>query len=396
MKHIREIGENLLKALENDPLQTGIQRAVGNASPAVRRIIEENPHIEAAAKEIRETREKVTQNILHYLSKAMDKVRRNSGMVYFAKTKDDVFEILGEIVGTGKLIVKSKSMVTEEIGLREYLTTTGNEVWETDLGELLIQITKDKPMHTLAPAIHVTKEKAAQVLKILGIDVNESTKFIEEIVAKVRGFLREKFVNADIGISGANVVAADTGSIFFIENEGNIRNSTNLPRKHIVIVGVEKIMPTMHGAFSQAMVQAAYSGLYPPAYISLISSPSSTADIEYCRVYGVHGPKELYVVFYDGGRVNACKHPYLKEQLLCIKCGRCQIECPVWNLVANIWGGKVYGGPMGIGWIAITEGKKLASALAQYCMLCGRCKQVCPVNVDIPKIARYLKGLAYH
>ncbi len=150
-------------------------------------------------------------------------------------------------------------------------------------------------------------------------------------------------------------------------------------------------MPTFEDAVHQVMVQSGYAGLYPPTYVNVISGPSSTADIEYHRVYGVHGAKEVHVILFNGGRLKALNNPILKEQLRCIRCGRCQIVCPIWDLSGNIWGGRVYGGPMGIGWTAITENIETAMPLSWFCLLCGACKEACPVKIDIPKIVRFLR-----
>ena len=267
---------------------------------------------------MKKAREKVIENLEYYIDKTLKSIEMSKGTPYYARNKDEALKILRDIIGSGKVIVKSKSMVTEEIGVREYLEKLGNEVWETDLGELLVQIANEKPMHPIIPAIHIPRERAVELLKKVGLKLKPNDP-IELIVSKVREFLREKFAKADIGISGANVMAADTGAIVLVENEGNIRNSTNLPLTHIAIVGVEKIVATYYEAVLQSMVQSAYAGIYPPTYLSVITGPSSTADIEGYRVYGVHGPKQLHVILYDGGRVAAFRKEPLNKQLLCIK-----------------------------------------------------------------------------
>lgn len=394
MMSLSRVISELLEVLNDLDVQRGLKRSVVNASAKVFKLLRRYPYLNDLAERVRKVKEEVFKNMDYYLNLTIKNVERTGGMAYLAKEKGEALKIIGEIVGKGKLIVKSKSMVTEELGLREYLTGLGNIVFETDLGELLIQITGEKPMHPVAPAIHMTKEKAAEVLRRIGLNVDEKSS-PEHLVAEVRRFLREKFIKAEVGISGGNSIAADTGSIVLVSNEGNIRNTTNLPEVHIAIVSIEKIMPTYQDAVLQAIVQSAYAGLYPPTYLSVISGPSSTADIEQYRVYGVHGPKEVHVILYDGGRVRALEHPYLKEQLYCIKCGRCQIECPVWEFTGNVWGGKVYGGPMGINWTAIIEGIEEASKLAPFCLGCKRCDEVCPVRIKISDIIRQLKKYAY-
>jgi L-lactate dehydrogenase complex protein LldG len=210
-------------------------------------------------------------------------------------------------------------------------------------------------------------------------------------ISEFREFLREKFKKADVGISGANAVAADTGAIFLVENEGNIKLVTGLPPKHIVVTGVDKIVPTIVDAFKAVLVQAANIALYPPTYVNIIAGPSSTADIELHRVYGAQGPVELHVVLIDNGRRRASRHELLREQLRCVRCGRCLIECPVWRISANVWGGPVYGGPMGIVWTAITLGEEQGAELAHLCLTCGRCEEVCPMKIPLTEIIRHLK-----
>lgn len=392
--NVQEVTEKLLKALEDEALQLGLKRSLINASPLVFRILEEHPSLADMAQKVKEAKGEVLENLDYYIDETMKSIRRSKGHPYFVKTKDEARKLTAELVGQGKVVVKGKSMVSEEIGLRDYLIEKGNEVWETDLGELLVQLAGSKPMHVIVPSIHITQEKAAELLKKIGFMGGKETT-AEQLLEFVRKFLRDKFIKAEVGISGGNSVAADTGAVVLVENEGNIRSATNLPDIHIAIIGVEKIMPTYIDAVSQAMVQAAYVGTYPPTYISVIASPSSTGDIEFKKLYGVHGPRELHVILYDGGRLKAKEEGTLLDQLHCVRCGRCQVECPVWQLTGSIWGGKAYGGPMGIVWTAITEGTEMAVPLAIFCLNCGRCKEVCPMNIDIPKMIRYLKTLLH-
>ncbi len=390
MDILQNVSDEIHRALYIKSLRKGLSRSVNRLVPAPYRILDRWRYLLEYTEELREAKEKVLQDIDYYIDLTMKRVEETRGHAYYAKTRDEAVKLVNDLVGEDKLIVKSKSMVTEELRLREELAKNGNTVYETDLGELLIQFSRDKPMHTTAPAIHITREKAIRILRKHGVEVRDDMS-TTEIVGMVRIFLREKFVEADIGISGANSIAADTGSIFLVSNEGNIRNTTSLPPMHIAITGVEKIMPSMDLAFKQTITQAAYAGLYPPTYVSVISGPSSTADIEFERVYGVHGPKEVHVILYDGGRIEMLKNEVISEQLYCIRCGRCQAECPIWQLVGNIWGGNVYGGPMGMGWTAIVEGIEKAASLSHFCLLCGKCREVCPMKIDMPRIIRYLK-----
>ncbi|MEM2517760.1 MAG: LUD domain-containing protein, partial [Candidatus Bathyarchaeia archaeon] len=389
---IEELAREIIKAQNNVKLQTGLKRSVINFSNSVEKILTRFPELSEMAEYVKSVREKVLENIEYYIEKAIASISATGARAYLARNSETVLDIIDRIIGEKrKVIVKAKSMVTEEVRLREFLAEKGHEVYETDLGEFLIQISKGKPMHVIVPAIHISKEHVAQLFEHhLKFQVTESSTH-EELVHNFRNFFREKFMKADVGISGANVIAADTGSVFLVHNEGNINNVITLPPVHIVVASVDKIMPTFRDALLQVMVQSAYAGLYPPTYMNAISGISSTADIEYHRVYGAHGAQEVHVILYDGGRIKASKDPLLKEQLRCVKCGRCQISCPIWNVCGNFWGGAVYGGPMGVGWTAVTEGLDSAEPLSWFCLLCNACKEVCPVKVDSAEISRKIR-----
>ncbi len=396
MKRLAEVLEQILSVLEDEGFQEAVWRASLHAEERVPAILEAHPWLREAAEEVRRAKEEVARRLDYYIEEAVKAAERAGWRVHLAETAEEARRIVAGIVGSGKLVVFSKSMVVEEVGLREALEEAGNEVWETDLGQLLVQLEEGKPMHTTAPAIHLTVERAARLVRErLGLDLPPGAG-PEEIVAAVRGFLRSKFQSADVGVSGANAVAADTGSIVLVENEGNIRLVTGLPPVHIAVAGVEKILPSLTLALKTAIVQAAYAGLYPPTYINVISGPSSTADIEHRRVYGAHGPRETHLVLVDNGRRRAAGDPVLREQLRCVRCGRCQWECPVWRHTANLWGGRVYGGPMGVNWTAITEGEEAAGELAFLCLQCRRCDEVCPVSIPLSRVIWELRRRHAH
>ena len=367
-----------------------IQRTINNNVPRVYKILKEHPYILDLAKSLREAKMKVLSNLEEYIEQTLESVKRTGGNAYFVKDANEAKEIVGKIVGKGKTVVMGKSMVAYELGIRKYLKSLGNEVWETDLGEFLIQLSDEPPSHIIAPAIHMTKESVAKLLKEkLGFDVSENSTH-EELVRKVREFLRNKFLSADVGITGANAVAADVGSIVLVENEGNIRMSTVVPPIHIAIAGVEKIVPTLQDAMNEALVQAAYAGLYPPTYVNVTSGPSSTGDIEMKRVSPAHGPKEFHLILVDNGRIKASKDEILREALLCIRCGRCHLHCPIYRVLDGSWGDPPYSGPMGAMWSYILNKD---SKPAMYCTHSGNCKEVCPMKINIPKVLEYIKYL---
>ncbi len=385
--------QEIWNSLFDEEFQEALRRASITSQIKVEELLLERRELIELNRELIE----VKKRSIYALEELVEKARRSLEAVkakpYYAINSEDARRIVGGIVGSGKIVVMAKSMAATEIGLRSYLESLGNEVWETDLGEFLVQLEGSRPMHTITPAVHMTRFKAMKLVsERLGVKL-EGDK-IEDIVGVVREFLRGKIVKAHIGISGANALAADTGAIVLVENESNIRLVTSTPPIHIAIVPIDKIVPTLLDAVKIAIIQAAYAGIYPPTYINIITGPSSTSDIERVRVYGAQGPKELHVILLDNGRVSALKDPFLREQLRCIRCGRCQYECPVWVHTANKWGGPVYGGPMGLAWTAITVNPIEAGKLAYLCLSCGRCDTSCPMEIPISTILRYLKSLA--
>jgi len=323
---------------------------------------------------------------------AADTIEFNKGKAYIANTAAEALKIIENLVGTGKLIVKGKSMTGEEIELREHLEALGNEVYETDLGEFIIQKLHSRPMHILSPSIHVPKEDVAELFSKLTGEKLPSDD-ISRMVATARKLLREKYFEADIGMSGANVVAADTGSLFLIENEGNIRLATGAPPVHIALVGMEKLVPTFGDACKVAEVTWRYANYTVPGYISIVSSPSKTGDIEKTITFGAHGPKELHVIFMDGGRTELAKHPVLRQALYCLRCGGCLYECPVFAVTAGHFGDK-YFTSIGAVWAGmIDKNMEKAAAIAYTCLTCGRCKTRCPMQIDGPEMVVALREL---
>ena len=318
-----------------------IERALENNIPKVDSILEKYPYLTTTADEIREAKLKVIGNLDSYVRMTMESIESTGGKAYLAKSIADAQEILNKIVGKGKKVVMAKSNVAHEIDIINTLEKSGNSVSETDLGAYLIQLSKDESSHIVFPSLHMTREEIGRMLhKELGLQLSE-TSTIEEIVAAVRQLLRKKYIEADIGISGANAISADTGSVVLVENEGNIRIDTVFPPIHIIITGIDKIVPTLNDAMKEAMVQSAYAGLYPPTYVNVTSGPSSTADIELRRVSPATGPKEVHIILLDNGRMEASLDESMKEALLCIKCGRCYFSCPVYRVLGKDWGSTV-------------------------------------------------------
>lgn len=382
-------GKSLNAASENKNIRTAITRAVSAYRSTVSETLERFPHTPELAEEVQGIKRHSMANLDELVKQAMDSVERNKGKAFYAKDHQTALEMALDIIGKGKTVVKGKSMLGEELHLREYLEENGNEVWETDLGEFILQLRKERPMHILSPSVHVPREQVAEVFsKFFGKEVPPD---IAEEVKVVREFMREKYFTADVGISGANVVAADTGAMVIIENEGNIRLATGAPPVHIVIVGTEKLVPTFQDAMKVAEVTWRYAQYGVPGYVNIVSGPSKTGDIEKVITYGAHGPKEFYVIFVDNGRSDMAGEEKFSQALHCLRCGGCMYECPVFQVTAGHFG-HVYMGGIGAIWTAfVAGGMEKAAPLVYSCLRCGRCVERCPMSIEVPAMIGELR-----
>lgn len=386
---LKEYRKELKEAIANSRIKLALSRAISSYRQNTNNALKKYPHTIKLAEDVLKIKQYAIQHMYDLVQEAGKNIEENKGKYYIAVTADEALKIIGKLIGKGRLVVKAKSMTAEEIGLREYLELEGNEVYETDLGEFIIQKLESRPMHILSPAIHVPREDVASLFsKITG---RELPPDIPTLVATARELLRDKFIRADVGISSANVVSADTGTLFLIENEGNIRLATSAPPVHIALVGMEKLVPTLEDAFKVSEVTWRYANYSIPSYVSLISGPSKTGDIEKVTTYGAHGPKELHVIFLDGGRTKLAEDPILRQALYCLRCGGCLYECPVFSLTAGYFGDKYFAG-IGTIWAAeISKNIDKASSMAYTCLTCGRCKIRCPMKIDVPEMIMQIR-----
>lgn len=382
--------DTLLEKAHDRNISLGLARSLKAYRERKALAMERFPYTVELAEKIRHLKEDCIGRIDELVQKATATLEENGAQVYYAETADDALKVVGEIVGSGKLIVSGKTLTGEEIDLRQHLESLGNEYWETDCAQIIQQLREEKPMHYVYPTLHITREQVAQVLtKLLGREVPPD---IPTEIRTIREFLRGKYFKADFGISGCNVMAADTGTIFLLESEGNIRMSTTVPPVHIAVVGIEKVVPTLHDAFNLAEVVWRYAGFTIPLYVSLISGPSGTTDIECTLVRGSSGPIELHVIFLDNGRSTLAKDPILMEALRCIKCGACLFECPIFELAAGYYGGHGYFGGLGAILTAYMGGGfDMAAPIAYTCLRCGRCTEICPQSIDLSKLMPELR-----
>jgi iron-sulfur cluster protein len=309
-------------------------------------------------------------------------------VVHLAKTPEDACRIIADLAAERKikLAVKSKSMATEEIRLNDYLEKRGIDAVETDLGEWIIQLAGEHPSHLIAPAIHKTREEVAQIFskKLKIKHVSDDPK---EMVKIARARLRQSFIDAGMGITGANVAIADTGTIGIVTNEGNERFVATLPPIHVAVLGVEKIMPTIDDAVAMLkLLPRSGTAQKITSYVSFITGPSRSSDIELVSVVGVHGPKEMHIVLLDNGRMEARLDPELLDTLYCIRCGACSNVCPPYQVVGGHSFGYIYTGPIGLPLTAIHHGLGNVADPQSLCLSCNACAMVCPAEIPIPQL----------
>jgi L-lactate dehydrogenase complex protein LldG len=386
----REYRRELQRSLQDPNLERGLERSVRAARMLRERLATQFPDTEQRAEEMTRVRRQALERLDELVEQASKSLQANGIEVHLAETASDALRVFDDIVGSGKVVVSGKTMTGEEIGLRHHLQAQGNEYWETDIGEFIQQIRDEKPMHYVGPSLHVSREEAAKLLsEFFGTEVSPD---IPTEIRAIREFLRRKYFEADVGVTGCNVLAADTGSIFLIENEGNIRMSSTVPPVHVVLVGIDKILPTLDDAFKMATSIWRNIGFTVPQYVSIVSGPSASGDIELTMVRGASGPLEVHVVLLDNGRSILAKDPVLRDALLCIKCGNCLLECSIFQGVAGHFGGPSYLGGLGAVLTAFIGGDLEQAMPAAYtCLRCGRCGEICPISIDTPTLVAELR-----
>ncbi|MBM7649601.1 L-lactate dehydrogenase complex protein LldF [Bacillus ectoiniformans] len=312
----------------------------------------------------------------YYLEQFTSNVEKQGGNVYFAKDAEEALAYALNISKSvnGKHAVKSKSMVTEEIKLNEALNEIGVETVETDLGEYILQLAGEHPSHLLGPAVHKTKEQVAELFSKEG--GKEIPPDLQELVGFARSAIREKFLQADIGITGCNFAIAEEGAVSLLTNEGNARMVTTLPDTHIVFMGMERIVPTWED-FEVVI------NLLPRAGTGQKIS-SGVSILKPVQPHENDGPKQMHVIILDNGRSKQLGDPDFQEILNCIRCGACINVCPVYRHVGGHSYGSVYNGPIGaVLTPLLNEDSKQASELSYASSLCGACHEACPVRIPL-------------
>jgi L-lactate dehydrogenase complex protein LldF len=345
------------------------------------------PEGEALRDRARAAKEATLQRLDAYLGQLADSIERLGGRVHWASTAAEARETILRLCRERgvRMAVKSKSMATEEIELNEALEAAGVTPVETDLGEYIIQLAREKPSHIIAPAIHKTK---AQVADLFSREMKRPLAADPEaLTAVARRELREKFLRADMGITGANFAVAETGTVVLVTNEGNGRMVTSLPRIHVAVMGIDKVIPSLSDlVLFLAILARSATGQKLSVYTTLVRGPRAAGELE--------GPEEFHLILMDNGRSAQIAGP-LREALYCLRCGACLNVCPVYRQIGGHAYGSTYPGPIGVLLTAMLRGERAVKDLAHASSLCGACQEVCPVRIDIPRMLVDLRaGLA--
>lgn len=314
-----------------------------------------------------------------YLTQFEEQITKRGAKVFWAEDSEQALNFIGKICDDKKCksIVKSKSMVTEEIHLNTYLESIGVESIETDLGEYIQQLDGESPYHIVTPAMHKSKEDVAKLFaEKLGTDIHLTP---EELTLVARKNLRAKYANAEIGVTGANFILSDIGGIALTENEGNARLSASMPKTHIVIVGIEKVIPSINdlGLF-WPLLSTYGTGQQVTVYNSIITGPRQAGEID--------GPEEMYVILLDNGRTELLATNKSREALYCIRCGACLNACPVYKNIGGHAYETTYSGPIGSVITPHLRGMHDYKHLSYASSLCGSCTEVCPVRINIHEL----------
>ncbi|MGD8263356.1 MAG: LutB/LldF family L-lactate oxidation iron-sulfur protein [Desulfobacterales bacterium] len=373
------------KALKNEVLQVALadlQNRFGRGTARAYKNLPEGPELRFKAHDIRM---QAIENLDVLLETLAENVRRNDGHVFFAEDANAAVNYCLAVAEKHrvKLAVKGKSMVGEEIGLNRAFNDAGIEVAETDLGEYIIQLAGERPSHIIAPAIHKTRNEIGSLFSNrLGIAyTNDPPK----LTWAARKALREKFLAADMGLSGCNLACAETGHITTVSNEGNIRMSTTMPKIHVAIMGMERVAARLedHDVLLRLLCRGA-AAQNMATYVSYIGGPREFGQID--------GPDEFHLVILDNGRSRILADEEFREMLYCIRCAACLNICPVYGKIGGHSYGHPYSGPVGAVVMPLLAGINEAKDLCQGETLCGACQDACSVNIDIPRMLLALRA----
>ncbi len=375
-------------AMANAALQASLAKLGSSLGHRNREAFEVMPESGLVREKARAIKDAALADLDKHLITLEAAVKSRGGQVHFAEDSADACRIIVDLLAArgARRVVKSKSMTTEEIHLNPALEAAGIESIETDFGEYIIQVAGHRPSHLVAPAMHLRVGDVAEILSTV------SDEPLPADAVKLAGFartrLRSAFATADAGITGANFAVAETGSVVLLENEGNIRLSAGLPKIHIAILGIEKVIPRMSDLpiFLKVLARAA-TGQKMSVYTQVITGARREGEID--------GPEEFHLVLLDNGRTKILGGP-LRESLFCIRCGACLNACPIYRNIGGHAYGGTYAGPIGAVLTPLYDGLKANHHLPHASSLCGACQAACPVKIAIPEMLIKLREQLHH
>src|SRR5690349_13883376 len=377
--------ENAKAALADVQLRGALKNATSLFGEKRKQAVAAVPNWEELRNQAHAIKDEVLSDLDRYLKEFVRNAETRGATVHWARDAAEANRIICglALARKARTVVKSKSMTTEETHLNDALEAVGMQVVETDLGEYIIQLADEPPSHIIAPAIHKTRHQIGELFTAeLGMPPTDD---VDKLTSTARAKLRDRFAAADVGISGVNFAIAETGTIVIVENEGNIRLTTSLPRLHIAMMGIEKVIPRFADldVFLKLLPRSG-TGQKLTTYQSFITGVKRTPEDE--------GPEELHIVLLDNGRRRMLAHPVTRQALACIRCGACLNACPVYQQVGGHAYGSVYPGPIGAVITPQLIGIQKTSQLPFASSLCGACREVCPVKIDIPRLLLHLRS----
>jgi L-lactate dehydrogenase complex protein LldF len=366
-----------------------LQRALGNVRAGFiekrRKAAAALPEFDALRDSARAIKDHTLANLDLYLEAYEARVTEAGGQVHWAETAEDARRIMLDICrkAGARTVTKGKSMITEEVGLNDFLEKNGIRPVETDLGEYIIQLRGEHPSHIIAPAVHLNRDQVEEDFRRVHthLPADRDLTAPETLLSEARQVLREQYFAADIGITGANFLVAETGTSIIVTNEGNGDLTQMLPRVHVVMASIEKLVPTLEDAAQILRVLArSATGQEMSVYTTLSTGPRREGDPD--------GPEEYHVILLDNGRSSMLGTEF-QEMLRCIRCGACMNHCPVYHAVGGHAYGWVYPGPMGAVLTPSLIGVDKAGHLPNASTFCGRCESVCPMHIPLPRMMRH-------
>ena len=382
--HTKDFRQGAGAALSDPKIQANLEGLYNGFHQARIDASDQTPDWEALQDKGRAIKAHTLDNLAYYLELVERNVIASGGHIYFAK---DAEAASNYVVNLAKergieLVIKGKSMVSEEMALNHRLEEEGIEPVETDLGEYIVQLAEETPFHIIAPAIHKSRGEVSELfVEKLNVPMYDN---IEDLTREARDQLRQKFVDAGMGITGANFIVAETGTVTLVTNEGNGRMCTSMPKIHVAFTGMEKVVPSIEdlGLFLRLLIRSA-TGQRISSYVTTVTGPRGEDEVD--------GPEEFHLVIVDNGRSKMLADPNLREALYCLRCGACLNACPVYRKVGGHAYGWVYPGPIGAIVSPMLTNLSEAKDLPYASTLCGACKEACPVKINIPRMLLYLR-----